>query len=272
MTLLVATTCVSFKCDGTELHWLRYADAWAAQGVQFFAALQLGHGHDERFQRLRARLDELGATVWTFAIDQGEPVITAGTRLVGICTGRNLAHQYAQANPDIEAILFIDSDILPPPDGPERLLEVDRLLVGGCVPAYCLDGPRVIVEEDPHPSDEGRHWVTKVDMIPKPLYMRTAERPFPRCADVREHWNTAGALLVRREAFRFLRWRTDLDEGLTDDPCFQYDAAAIGFGLTWVRHDTYWHHEPLGPLDGRGHDLSIIRPEGAAPCSVPTGG
>jgi hypothetical protein len=197
--------------------------------------MQVGHGHDERLKPLADALAALGGLVWRYSIDQGEDRVTSDNRLVGICTGRNLAHEVGIRDKSIHSILFLDTDVRCPEDLPERLLEVDHPMVGANVPAYCLDGPRV----DWEPGQR---------------------RLFPTGADVREHWNTAGCLLFTRPVFRLIPWRWDLDAGLTDDPATQIAAATSGFGMTWVRHDvTVWHEDLVG-LEHRGSDLSVIRP------------
>jgi hypothetical protein len=172
---------------------------------------------------------------------------------VRICAGRNLAHEWFNRHPGRwEGILFVDTDVEPPEDAPERLLEVDRPLVGFHVPTYCLDGPRV-----EGGWDEPQWWWRMGD---SGVTMFRSDRPwFPEGADVREHWNTAGALLVRDEPARRLRWRYDFSLGQTDDPCFQADAVALGYGQTWVRHDVVGQHHPgtIAGLESRGLDLSL---------------
>jgi hypothetical protein len=63
--------------------------------------------------------------------------------------------------------------------------------------------------------------------------------------------------------FRKLRWRSDPDENLTDDPCWHQDALALGVP-TYVRKDVVGRHHPesIGPIEGRGHDMTVVRPQG----------
>lgn len=241
MTVLVATTVAAYKCDGIgELAWLQHSEAWRAAGHEFFCAVQSGHGHDHNFAQLETWLEDLEATVWRFSIDTRATEITSGNRLQGICTGRNMAHEYVTTHGDITHLLLLDSDVMPCREAIDLLLEVDHPIVGGHVPTYCLDGPRVT---------EG----------------------VPSSADVREHWNTAGFLLLQREAVNRIRWGWSLDDGLTDDPWTQDLAVRVGLGQTWVRHDCVGIHWPpmIGPLETRGHDLTIKRPEqeGIAACA-----
>lgn len=252
MTVLVASVVAGFKCDGTgDMAWLRYANEWAARGHEFFLAAQTGQGKDEALEPIVDRVRGLGGTVWRYQLDQGDRWVTSDNRLVNICTGRNLAHEYAQRDPSIDAILFIDSDVTPPRNGPEALAAVNHPVVGGHIPNYCLDGPKVVYSR----QSLTQWWVT----AGRTSYYVDAE-PFPAGYDVREHWTSAGALLVRRPVFRKLRWRWDLDAGhMTDDPCFQTDAVDAGFGQTWVVHNSMWNHPILTPLENRGHDLAVDR-------------
>lgn len=235
MTVLVASTTTAYKTDDDRLifSWLTHADTWRAAGHPFFCAVQLGHGRDHELKPLLDRLDQIDATVWRYSIDEGETTIKNAARLAGICAGRNLAHEYAQRDPDITHILFLDTDIIPPVDAIDRMLEVDNELVGLNVPTYCLDGPPV-------------HTSARV----------------PAGVDVREHEvQTAGCLMVHRDVFRILRWHWDLESGMTDDPCFERDARVLLNVPTWVRHDVVAEHYPacIGPFEQRGHDLTIRR-------------
>lgn len=226
--IVLGATCAPYKTDDPlgVLSWLTHAEAIKAShpdGVQVFCALEVdGRGHDV-YGPLRQRLDDLGAVVWTFSLDDGARTLTSHGRLVRICTGRNLVTQYG-CDSGATHILFADTDVAIPPDALPRLLELDWPMAGGKVPTYCLDGPRV----------------------PEYAY------------DVREHMNTAGFLLVERQLFRRLRWRWDAEAGQTDDPAYHADAVALGFP-TFVRHDVVARHHPesIAPLEWRGHDLAL---------------
>jgi hypothetical protein len=117
------------------------------------------------------------------------------------------------------AVLYLDSDMVVDADAIEKMLEVDRPLVGVDVPAYCLSG-RVICEN-------------------------------PR---IEEHWNTAGALLVNAPAFYDLPWSHNSYLNLSDDPTFQsmaerlirregVDTLDSTYGMTWVRKDVQAKHK-----------------------------
>jgi len=223
--IVVASTVAAYKCNGAEeLSWLANAEAMMADypELHFFCAIQVGQGRDNAFGPLRRRLSELPSTVWTFAIDDGAREISSSNRLLYIATGRNLAIEFGMRTRATH-ILFLDTDLTPPGDCLSKLLAVDHPIVGGTVPHYGLRGQAV----------EGY--------------------PFP----VEEHWNTAGFLLIRREVFRRVRWRTDPDAGMSDDPCYAADAEQLGFGKTRVRKDVIGLHPPLMPLEKRGQNLHI---------------
>jgi hypothetical protein len=260
--VLIGSTIPAFKCErGQDTAWLTHGDEWVERGATFFLAAQIGQGHDERLDPVIELVKRLHGVVWRFVVDQGEDEVTGHNRIIAICTGRNLIQEYALRDPDYDAILFIDSDITPPVDGPERLLEVDRPMVGGHIPSYNMKAPAVVWRPHPGPTVptpwDGPGVCTVVD---NPDWEDWRDHPpFPEGASVQEHWNSAGALLVRREVFRWVRWGWDPAVGLTDDPSYQQAAEKMGFGMTWVRHDSLWHHEALTPLEYRGHDLSVQR-------------
>lgn len=227
--IVVGSTLAPYKVDGSELDWLKSGEEFLDRDplTHFFAALELLPNRGPAvFARLRTRLNALGGTSWAFSLDDGEEELTSENRLTRICMGRNLITEYA-CRVAASHILFLDSDLSVPGDSIEKLLEVDAPIVGGDVPTYCLHGP----------SDLSRH-------------------AFP----VERHWNTAGFLLVRREVFKRVRWRHEHFHmtGLTDDPCYAWDAESLGFGETLVRKDLIGHHVPLIPMEKRGHDRRLI--------------
>lgn len=244
MRILVGSTIPAFKMtdDGDWWHWLENAEqitdqaARADHDVEWLAVLQYDARGDQPFSQLFDRLSELqaaglSASYWQFSIETHDFEITSSSRLVAICTGRNLIIERGIRR-GAGAIYFADADISAPDDVLPKLLELDHPVVGGHVPTYCLDGPPVEIA-----AGVGRS---------KP--------------DVREHWNTAGSLLVHREAFRRVPWRHDPDAGCTDDPATQHELAQLGFP-TWVRHDVICEHHPssIVGLEDRGHDLAVYR-------------
>jgi hypothetical protein len=282
--VLVASTVAAHACDGvTEFRWLTHLESWRERGYEFFLALQTGQGHDSRLTWLHAALAEFGtgisrsATVWKFSLDQGEPEVTSRNRWTPICMGRNLAHQFA-GDHDYTHLCFIDTDIMPTEDGIERLLEIDHPIVGAHVPAYCHDGPKLKVLPSSDPiqthhfevgweacdvftpgATEPVHFDADRVRMSNGMFWRWAAPPFPADADVRMHWTTAGALMMNRDCFRAVRWRSDPDAGLSDDPATIFSAEQMGYGPEFVRHDVVWDHEPLIVLEDRGRDLTVRR-------------
>lgn len=257
--IVVGTTIPPWKIGpevGYYAAWLDHAQEIAQSAaleddvVRFLVVLELDARGVEVFSPLlRLMLDKIQATILTFAYDDGRESVTTGNRLIRICTGRNLITQWAVDN-HASHILFVDADTSIPGDALTKLIAVKYPIVGGRVPTYCLEGPRVMIGKLPH--REGCTW--------PPL----GNEGMCDCGvldwRITQHMNTAGFLLVRRDLFNRLRWRVDLDKGLTDDPCYDNDATELGFP-TWVREDCVAQHYPMsiGPVEVRGHDLSIYR-------------
>lgn len=239
--IVVGATVAPFKATSREVtQWLASAkelteDARSAgfTNVHYFVAIE----HDGRglapFTELLTRLTAVNkipgasAAYWTFSICDHNDTVTTANRLIRICTGRNLIHEFALRSPDTSHVLFLDSDLIVPGDSISKLLEVNHPIVGGDVPSYCLGGPK------------------------------SKKHNFP----VQQHWNTAGFLLVERDVIRQVRWRADDHiggSGCTDDPCFAYDVEKICGHQTLVRKDVIGVHRPLVPLEKRGHDLNLV--------------
>lgn len=264
--VLVATTVAPYKMDhhpDETLAWLLNWKTMTAEadrvgyGLEFFATIELDGRGRPRMAGFTAALANLGGTYWTFSIDTGVPRLTGNDRLVNICTGRNLILERANLDQSVTHVLFLDSDVEVPGDSVSRLLEIDWPVVGGVVPTYCLDGPRVTWRPGVGPT---RGWIEVYDPT-DPENLRLFTRPpFPEDRDIRSHWNTAGFLMVRREVFRKFRWGWDLDGGRTDDPWTQDRLVALGFS-TWVDHGLIGKHHPpsIVPVTERGHDLTVYR-------------
>lgn len=268
--IAVCSTVAAYKVDGrSESEWLAQAGVWKdfspAFDVEFFCAMQISQGHDYKLRPLEMRLDELGATVWKFSLHTGETEVSSGSRLKYICMGRNLAHEYVTAKQDITHVLFLDTDTRPPKELIEKLLEVDHPIVGANVPTYGLKGPRVQVRNIALGGDRPAYEFTNHTSSGAPQWdhRRDGARPFPEGADVQIHdLQTAGCLLMTRQAIDSIRWGWALDLGQTDDPWTENLAVKAGLGKVWVRHDVHCTHYPeaIGPVEGRGHDLSILDP------------
>lgn len=262
--VVVATTMAAYKAAADRPReeseaWLTHAERWAAGGipVRFFAALQVGQGHDEAFTPLQRRLEDLDGDWWSYSFDDGSDSITTSGRLHAICMGRNMAHEYVNRNQRFTHLLLLDSDVESAPDALERLLEVRWPVVAGHIPTYCLDGPRLTYEA----IDGGPFHKLLGSAELGPWNTPTKIKRFPDDADVREHWSSAGCWMLTREAVNAIRWGWSLDLGATDDPWTAALAAKVGLGPMWTRHDVVCIHHPqtIAPVEMRGHDLSVVR-------------
>lgn len=229
--IVVATTLAKYVMDDPDTWgaWMRHAEQITAShtdGVQFFAALELDADGLDPFGPLLVRLAEIGGEHWTYMLDDGRCTVTTANRLRHITFGQNMATDYALAA-GASHLLFMAADCAPPADALPKLLELDHPLVGGEVPTYCLSGPVV------------------------------GGYPFP----VEEHMATAAFVLLRRDLLRRIRWRWDVDEGMSDDPCLHADARDLLGVPTYVRKDCVGRHYPeaIGPVETRGHDMSVAR-------------
>lgn len=234
--IVVATTLAAFACEDEDtcLSWLKNAEAIQAswpEPVVYFAALELDARGLDPFAPVLERMREVGGFQWTFHLDDGRTTVTTANRLRHITVGQNLATDYALSHPGCTHLLFLAGDLEPPPDALTKLVEVDHPLVGGHVPTYCLTGMI-------HPH-------------------------YPIAWEVRQHMASAAFVLIRRDLLRFVRWRWDLDAGMSDDPCLQHDAREFHGIETLVRHDCIGKHHPesIGPIETRypGVDMSVHR-------------
>jgi hypothetical protein len=233
-TVVVGTTTCAAYMDQEDTWgaWLYAAEAmqiFALGGgyeVRFFAALEVDARGLAPFQPLLVRLAELGGEYWTYSLDDGRTQVTTANRIRHLTMGQNLVNDYCCGDPDVSHLLFMAADTEPAADAIDLLTEVNHPVVGGEVTTYGLHGPRITT--------------------------------FPFV--VEEHMATAAFVMLSREAFRLLRWRWDLDEGMTDDPCLHADALQRGWS-TYVRKDCIGRHYPeaIGAVETRGHDMTVHR-------------
>ena len=267
--IVVATTLHAYVTDqaATSQSWLLHAEAIrdsVDDEVRFFAALEVDARGLEPFGPLIELLiaanggDHLsGHLYYTFSFDDHATEIGTANRLRRITMGQNICNEYADSV-GASHLLFCAADCAPPPDVLPKRLEMDHPIVGPEIPTYCLSGP---VPNRSCPNCDGTGWVVRSgvneqDQCPDhrtdlPLY------PFP----VQEHMASAACVLLGREVFTKLRWRTDRDAGMTDDPCLHHDALHL-LGLpTYVRKDVVAKHYPeaIGAIETRGHDRTVYR-------------
>jgi hypothetical protein len=247
---VIATPLVGWKCDAKEhLNWMcdKAEIMRRFPNVKWFSAFELDHRGIEPFKEVIDALREVNGDYWTYSINDMQSAVTSSNRWIRIETGRNLIREFAQrlritsghhwgedctelnhGVVNYSAILYVDSDISIDADIIEKMLEVDRPLVGVDVPSYCLSGP--VVSEEPR---------------------------------IEEHWTTAGALLVNAPAFYDLPWSHNAYLNLSDDPTFQSMAERLmrregvnnldsTYGMTWVRKDIQAkHHGKLVAVEER---------------------
>jgi hypothetical protein len=247
---VIGTPLVAWKCDAKEhLDWLadKVEISRRFPNVKWFAAFELDNRGIEPFAEVIEALREVNGDYWTYSINDMQAKVNSGNRWIRIETGRNLIREFAQRHRvtsghhwgesctelnygvvNYSAVLYIDSDMSLDASTIEKMLEVNRPLVGMDVPAYCLSG--AIVNENPR---------------------------------IEEHWNTAGALLVNAPAFYDLPWSHNAYLNLSDDPTFQSMAERLlrregpetldtTYGMTWVRKDGQAKHNGrLEPVENR---------------------
>jgi hypothetical protein len=227
MRIVVGATAAGHKAHEAD-RWLTHAEALQAAtphdvDLGFVAEVQ-ADGLEPRLEATEARVRALGGTVWRFMLDDGTDHLDGATRLVRICEGRNLLTEFALRR-RADWLLYVDADIVVPPDAIVRLLELDHPFAGFAVPRYVLSGPPV------------------------------AGYPFP----VQRYQNTAGAWFVHRSLFRFFRWLWDPDDGLTDDPA-TYRLIRDHLGVEqYNRLDVVGDHPPLVPFERRRTDRAVRR-------------
>lgn len=135
-------------------------------------------------------------------------------RLLGIVTARNMAVDYALCQGS-EWLLFVDADVLPEPDGLERLLALGKPLCGGLVPGRGADAALryVFPGQMADPA-----WDLPV----------TEEGGVLRCG-----FGTCGYMLIHTRVFSQLRFRFNpLSRpgipAMAEDPAFCLDAVRLG--------------------------------------------
>lgn len=252
MTVVVATTLTNFAMhdEATWASWLINAEAiqQSVPGpVRYFCAIETDARGEDPFRPLCDALSGMDGDWWTFSLDDGRSSVTTANRLRHITAGQNLATDYALSDPDCTHLLFLAADLEPPADCLPKLLALDHPLVGGHVPTYCLDGPNVWESGD-------------VNFVALD-------------ADVRQHMATAAFVLIRRDLLRFVRWRWDLDAGMSDDPCLHHDARTFHGVETLVHHGVVGRHHPesITSIETRfpDADMSVARPVTGAGAADP---
>lgn len=171
----------------------------------------------------------------TFTYDSGRTRIETNSRIKHICLGRNIISQVAIMNKDVTHILTIDGDVIPPADILPNLLEINYPIVAAHIPSYCFIVPSITT----NPRNSEQVYPDKWDVQPTPQ-------------------SSAGAWLIERSVFQSVRWRSDPNYNLSDDPSYLYDVKNV-LGIdppVLQRTDTVANHWPpaIGPIDTRLSD------------------
>ncbi len=238
--ILISTTTTGYKLAGDRGYWSSWFDnaeavkASVSDEVLFYAALEVDGRGLEPFGSFIDRMNEIGGVVETWSYDDGSTVRTTSNRLVRIATGQNFGTHYAMERRHCSHVLFVATDTIMPDDTLPRLMEMDWPICGLNISTYCQDGQTAQTVYD------GSNFERPEAVFEHPEW------------DVRVHMQSAALLLVARPLFLRLRWRIDGDAGMTDDPCYHFDARALGWE-TLVRHDVQATHYPecLGSMESR---------------------
>lgn len=252
--VLVGTTLTTFAMEHEDAWsaWLRNAEEQkadaAAHGYQLshFVAIETDARGLKPFLPLLDRLRELFGAYWQYRLDDGRTRIDmGGSRWRHITVGQNLVTEYAQSRTDVEWLLFLAADCAAPPDIVSRMLEMRHPLCAPYITTYGLRGG---------PALRPYHWrEDQYRFVPNQL------EEYPKEWGVEEAMASAAAIWISRDVFRRIRWRWDMDDGMSDDPCFHHDAGKL-LGLpTHVRHDVLAKHYPeaVGDYESRGYDTAV---------------
>ena len=234
--IVVGTTLPTMAMLGHEdvwSAWLKRADRQRAMAadegyeLRHFAAIQIDARGLEPFEPLIEALHRLGGEYWRYMLDDGRDKIDMTNRWRHITVGQNLVTEYCQSDPDVEWLLFLAADCAVSSDIVPRMLEMEHPLVAPYSPTYGLRGPKVDRYE----------------------------------YHVEDAMASAAAIFINRSIFTKIRWRWDLDAGMSDDPCFHHDARELLGVPTYVRHDVLARHYPeaIGSYEDRGYDTAVVR-------------
>lgn len=238
MTVVVGTTLTTFAMQDPHAwgSWLRNAERQQAMAqaagheLTHFAAIETDARGLEPFADLVNAIDSIGGEWWTYTLDDGRTKVDmGGSRWRHITMGQNIVTEYCQSRPDVDWLLFLAADCAAPSDIVPRMLEMRHPLCAPYITTYGLRGELV----ESYPAEWG----------------------------VEDAMASAAAIWIARDVFRRIRWRWDLDERMSDDPCFHHDARTLLGVPTHVRHDVLAKHYPeaVGDYEARGYDTTVVR-------------
>lgn len=235
--IVIGTTIAAFAMEDKDAwsSWLINADEqklqYASEGheLRHFAAIQVDARGLEPFMPLIEELQRLGGEWWTYSLDDGRTKVDMTNRWRHITFGQNLVTEYCQSAPDCTHLLFMAADTAAPADIIPRMLEMEHPLVAPYITTYQLRG--------------------------------TPVQGYPFEWSVENAMASAACIFIAREVFTKIRWRWDLDAGMSDDPCYHRDAREYLGIDTHVRHDVEAKHYPeaIGDYESRGFNTEVIR-------------
>lgn len=235
--IIVGTTLAAFVMDQEDAwsSWMKNAELVKEEyknfsgndNIKYFAAIQLDARGIDVFKPFIERLESIGGEYWTFMLDDGRTNVDMKNRWRHIVFGQNVIFEYAQANKDCTHLLVSGADCMPPNNIMEKMLEMNHPIVAPYISTYALKGPRV-------------------DKYSYPVMDAMA---------------TPACLLIAREIFTKIKWRWDMDNGISDDYCFHYDTKTYLNTPTYVREDVKARHFPesIGDYASRGFNLKVVR-------------
>lgn len=236
--IAVCTTLTYFAMreEGYWKSWLKNAEAikksLSNDSVQFFAAIEIDSRENPRepFAELEQALKDLGGEFWYFLLDDHRISVTTDNRLRHITMGQNLASEYSTMV-GASHMMFVAADTQLPDDVLPKLLECNEKLVGAYIPTYDLHGTLQESGYDFPVEDMGEGETT-----------------------------SAAAMLVERYAFKRLRWRSDPDEGMSDDPAYCHDVRTLlGFNVVQRMDCIATHYPECIPAIENRHPEEALR-------------
>jgi len=235
--IIVGTTIATFAMSDpdTWASWLKHAErqqqmaAELGYDLRHFAAIQVDARGIEPFADLCNAIGELGGEWWTYSLNDGRAKVGMTNRWRHITVGQNLVFDYCQADADVSHLLFLAADCAAPSDIIPRMVEMRHPLCAPYISTYGLRGPRVLSSQS-------------TGML------------YPAEWGVEDSMASAAAIFIERTVFNRIRWRWDLDNGMSDDPCLHHDAKTLLGIPTHVRHDVLARHYPeaIGDYESRG--------------------
>lgn len=203
-------------------------------GVRYFAAIQTDARGLDPFEPLLTRLEAIGGEYWRYSLDDGRTSVHTHNRLRHITMGQNLLSEYGNSFTDATHVLHMAADTAPPADVLPKLLEVNNPLAAAYCGTYGLRGDELQGYEFP---------VTGPSPVGAPF--------------------AAVCVLLQREVFKRLKWRYDIDLGMSDDPALTYDVKEFLNVDVRIRLDCAAEHYPatISSVETRypGLDMSVQR-------------